>query len=128
MRQKFTSPCSKNRLQISRAGLVRSLHCQRPRLLLTSLVPNGCWRSSPYTHIPRTRRTQEKKKKGSSSAFKDNFFHLHLTDVRTKAYDHTVLQGKLPSVCIQGEGFPFKCEVNLKAKWRIDIWWSRSSL
>ena len=50
-------------------------------------ILNGCWRASPLIHIPRTRRAGGKKK-GSPSAFKDRFLHLHLIDENSSIWSH----------------------------------------
>lgn len=77
-------------------------------------VPNGCWRSNPRIHIPRTQRAEGKK--GSPSAFKDNFVALLLIDTRTQTNGHTQLQGKLTNVvCFQGEVCSDRREVHWKA-------------
>lgn len=65
---------------------------------------------------------EKEEKKGSPSAFKDNFPYLHLITMRTQAHGYEELQRKLTNVVyIQGEVCPAKCQVNLKAKWRMDI-------
>lgn len=58
---------------------------------LSPHIPNGCWRSSPHIHIPRTRRREEKKM-DLPSVFKDNYLHLHFIDQNSGIWPHTAVR------------------------------------